>query len=76
MSDDDLVSALWFTSPAGNSGGGFNRPPRLLSFKLKSGITSLVLEEGQMNFYVDGNALEVEVYAESQAWHLDIWGTW
>ena len=68
VGDDDLVSALWFTSPAGNSGGVIqsSTSPSVIQAQIWHHL-AFVLEEGQMNFYVDGNALEVEVYAESQA---------
>ena len=68
VGDDDLVSALWFSSPAGNSGG------KVQSYTSPAVIQSetwhhlaFVLEEGQMDFYVDGNALEVEMSLENNA---------
>jgi uncharacterized protein (TIGR02145 family) len=65
---EDLVSALWFSSPAGNSGGlvQSHTSPAVIQAQVWHHL-AFVLEEGQMDFYVDGNALEVEMSMENNA---------
>ena len=65
---EDLVSALWFSSPAGNSGGlvQSHTSPAVIQAQIWHHL-AFVLEEGQMDFYVDGNALEVEMSMANNA---------